>query len=138
MHRYMVARDRQFPCQGTTLTRKEWFQKKKKRVVSLMGCSKCQLVADMNSCPGRMGSLQDIHTVVGVPKLSWHWGLKRWGVMDQEFNPKLETGYYLNVSVCMHAQLCLIVCNPMGYNPPGSSVLGIFQARILSIHSAHE
>ena len=29
--------------------------------------------------------------------------------------------------VCVHAQLCPILCNPL----PGSSVLGIFQARIL-------
>ena len=31
------------------------------------------------------------------------------------------------VCVCVHAQLCPILCNPL----PGSSVLGIFQARIL-------
>ena len=34
----------------------------------------------------------------------------------------------------MHAkspQLCLTVCNPMDCSPPGSSVLGILQARIL-------
>ena len=30
-----------------------------------------------------------------------------------------------------HAQLCLTLCNPMDYSPPGSSVCGIFQARIL-------
>ena len=28
-------------------------------------------------------------------------------------------------------QLCLTLCNPMNYNPPGSSVHGILQARIL-------
>ena len=28
-------------------------------------------------------------------------------------------------------QLCLILCNPMDYSPPGSSVHGILQARIL-------
>ena len=27
-------------------------------------------------------------------------------------------------------QPCLTLCNPMGYSPPGSSVRGIFQARI--------
>ena len=38
--------------------------------------------------------------------------------------------YYL----CMYArslQLCLILCDPMDCNPPGSSVHGILQARIL-------
>ena len=29
------------------------------------------------------------------------------------------------------AQLCLTLCNPMAYSPPGSSVHGIFQARVL-------
>ena len=35
---------------------------------------------------------------------------------------------------CMHAkslQLCLILCDPMDCSPPGSSVHGILQARIL-------
>ena len=34
-------------------------------------------------------------------------------------------------NVCMHAQSCLILCNPMDCSPPGSSVHGIFLARIL-------
>ena len=29
------------------------------------------------------------------------------------------------------AQLCPTLCEPMDYSPPGSSVLGILQARIL-------
>ena len=29
------------------------------------------------------------------------------------------------------AQLCLTLCDPMDYSPPGSSVHGILQARIL-------
>ena len=36
--------------------------------------------------------------------------------------------------MCMHAQSlqsCLILCDPMDCSPPGSSVHGIFQARIL-------
>ncbi|CAI9164674.1 unnamed protein product [Rangifer tarandus platyrhynchus] len=32
---------------------------------------------------------------------------------------------------CMHAQLCPTLCHPMGYSPPGFSVHGILQARIL-------
>ena len=31
----------------------------------------------------------------------------------------------------IHAQLCLTLCDPMDYHLPGSSVLGILQARIL-------
>ena len=33
--------------------------------------------------------------------------------------------------VCMCAQSCLTLCDPMDYIPPGSSVHGLFQARIL-------
>ena len=33
--------------------------------------------------------------------------------------------------VCLVAQSCLTLCNPLGYSPPGSSVQGILQARIL-------
>ena len=38
------------------------------------------------------------------------------------------------LTLCMHAkslQLCLTLCNPMDCSPPGSSVHGILQARIL-------
>ena len=31
---------------------------------------------------------------------------------------------------CLIAQSCLILCNSMDYGPPGSSIHGIFQARI--------
>ena len=37
-------------------------------------------------------------------------------------------------NACVHAkllQLCLAFCNPMDHSPPGSSVHGILQARIL-------
>ena len=36
----------------------------------------------------------------------------------------------LNVSPCMCAQSCPILCNPMDHNPPGSSVQGILQTRV--------
>ena len=36
-----------------------------------------------------------------------------------------------SLCVCVCAQSCLTLCNPMDYSPPGSSVHGIFQARIL-------
>ena len=32
---------------------------------------------------------------------------------------------------CIRAESCLTLCNPMGCRPPGSSVPGIFQVRIL-------
>ena len=36
-----------------------------------------------------------------------------------------------NWHMCMHAQLCLTLCDPMDCSPPGSSVHGTVQARIL-------
>jgi len=35
------------------------------------------------------------------------------------------------VCVCLVAQSCLTLCDPMDHSPPGSPVLGILQARIL-------
>ena len=35
------------------------------------------------------------------------------------------------ISMCVHAQSCLTLCDPMDCSPPGSSVHGILQARIL-------
>ena len=40
-------------------------------------------------------------------------------------------GRGLCVSMCVGAQSCLILCDSMDSSPPGSSVHGIFQARIL-------
>ena len=37
----------------------------------------------------------------------------------------------LKKKLCMHAQSCPTLCNPNDCSPPGSSVHGIFQARIL-------
>ena len=50
---------------------------------------------------------------------------------------QLPTSYLFThgcVYVCVHVsvtQSCPVLCNPMGYSPAGSSVLGILQARIL-------
>ena len=35
------------------------------------------------------------------------------------------------VYMCLVAWLCLTLCNPLDYSPPGSSLHGIVQARIL-------
>ena len=42
-----------------------------------------------------------------------------------------ENSWSTSVCVCVCAQMCPI-CNPIDWNPPESSVHGIFQARILS------
>ena len=38
---------------------------------------------------------------------------------------------HVGLRECVHAQLCLTLCDLMDCSPPGSSVRGIFQARIL-------
>ena len=40
-------------------------------------------------------------------------------------------GATLNQQVCPGAQSCLTLCDPLDYSLPGSSVHGIFQARVL-------
>ena len=63
----------------------------------------------------------------GVPKdQTW---LSDW----TELNLQIYQLKVASVSVHAHSvpQLCLTLCNLMDYSPPGSSVHGIFQARIL-------
>ena len=51
-----------------------------------------------------------------------------------ELNKKLGCIHTMEYCVCVHAKLlqsCLTLCDPIDYSPPGSSVLGILQARIL-------
>ena len=40
-------------------------------------------------------------------------------------------GFIYSMYSCLVAQLCLTLYNPMDCSPPGSSVQGIFQAKIL-------
>ena len=42
-----------------------------------------------------------------------------------------KSGYNLDAVLCSVAQSCQALCDPMDYSPPGSSVHGILQARIL-------
>ena len=44
---------------------------------------------------------------------------------------KSDVGIGNVVGECVRAQLCLTLCNPMDCSPPGSSVRGTLQARIL-------
>ena len=43
----------------------------------------------------------------------------------------LETRSSPTVGVCVHAQSCLTLCDPVDCSPPGSSVRGNSQARML-------
>ena len=52
--------------------------------------------------------------------------------MDKEVAVHMHSGNIL--PACLHAkslQSCPTLCNPVDYSPPGSSVPGILQARIL-------
>ena len=55
-----------------------------------------------------------------------HWYLALW-----ELTELCNACFYLNVCVCGHALSCPSLCNPTDYRPPGSSVHGVSQARIL-------
>ena len=60
-------------------------------------------------------------------------------VVNQTEKTSLWSFYILGdepyVCVCICAQSCLTLCDPMHCSPPGSSVHGIFQARILESES---
>ena len=53
--------------------------------------------------------------------------------MGQHVSPGIKCPVFYQISpVCvLVAQLCLTLCDPTDYSPPGSSDHGIFQARML-------
>ena len=65
---------------------------------------------------------------------NWFTLLDTWnlhGIINQLYSNK---NYFFKVKtavLCLVAQLCLILCDPMDSSPPGSFAHGILQARIL-------
>ena len=59
------------------------------------------------------------------------WVLLREITEDLLFSHLKKLFYLSQVGVCSVVQLCLTLCDPVDCRPPGSSVHGIFQARIL-------
>ena len=60
--------------------------------------------------------------------------MEAWKVYENEMSEKEAQDYAsrgTNASVCSFTQSCLTLCNPTDCSPPGSSVRGIFQARVL-------
>ena len=59
-----------------------------------------------------------------------HFSLSLW---FRSFSLSLFSPYYMHLTlcVCSVAQLCLTLCDPVDCSPPGPSVCGILQARIL-------
>ena len=53
-------------------------------------------------------------------------------LLYSSFSSPLLLYYYCTYCMCLKLlQLCLTLCDPMDSGPPGSSVYGILQARIL-------
>ena len=50
---------------------------------------------------------------------------------NTQFTQLTSSSYLQCVCVCTVTQLCLTLCDPMDCRPPGSSVHGILQARVL-------
>ena len=56
--------------------------------------------------------------------------LLSWQVGSLPLGPQIGAISFYPMRVCSVVQSRLILCNPMDYSPPGSSVHGISQARI--------
>ena len=50
---------------------------------------------------------------------------------DKSFLSACRSSRLFLACMLMHAESCLTLCAPINYSPPGSSVQGISQARIL-------
>ena len=71
--------------------------------------------------------------------ISWSWDLARQSALQHvsilmsvvlALRLYFKQGFW-GVGAGVHVQSCLILCDPMDCSPPGSSVHGIFQGRIL-------
>ena len=104
--------------------------------------------ARVGARPGQWGGLGDLPTplvvwcAVGMPKypvFTSHtlillqapqkWQLGFWSL--RIFCPEFAPAAHVCVYGCLDTQACLTCCDPLGCSPPGSSVHGIPQARIL-------
>ena len=83
-----------------------------------------------NACQAFWASFQGSWAgSVGEPRGA-AWGQRAWWGLCLLPFPQISLSIYL-ISACMHAQSFPTLCAPMGCNPRGSSVHGLFQARIL-------
>ena len=62
------------------------------------------------------------------PQVTGHW---MWSPEMSTFYPGKLGVHYLRKKESEVAQPCPTLCEPMDYSPPGSSIHGIFQARVL-------
>ena len=96
------------------------------KVLSLENLKICQ-ISTMKELENRQKTWRDVSLK----------GIYRWQVSTIKRCSTLLTIRELQMKTiirwccCLVTQLCLILCNPMNYSPPASSVHGIFLARIL-------
>ena len=62
---------------------------------------------------------------------SWHWSWQRFHEYDTKSVGNKNKTRKVWLCLCSVTELCLTLCNPMDCSLPGSSVHGIFEARIL-------
>ena len=82
---------------------------------------------------GKEAGLKSESPIWGSVKLSW---VRAGGVVWRRsggagFSWRVWNLTFYGVKVKLFIQLCPTLCNPMNYSPLGSSVHGIFQAKIL-------
>ena len=80
-----------------------------------------------------MASFQDRWSIkrTGVAGRCWRWVAKRWRPLGWNGRQLVFTARCLFFLCVLVAQSCPTLCNPMDCSPPGSSIQGILQARIL-------
>ena len=90
----------------------------------------CSVLYHCARCPGRYSSYLQECSSPGRGK-DMHLAPK---IQREDMMNSIYKRYHGRPSICcccLIAKLCLTLCNPMDYSLPGSSVHGIFQARIL-------
>ena len=112
----------------------------KKQPISIYQLAKCEHYSYHTKCIDfRYWNINSINNNV-CPVLTvcfpiQQWCLFWWFLLNMQFENHFSLPFLrLFLDVCVHAkslQSCPTLCNPMDSSPPGSSVHGILQARIL-------
>ena len=105
---------------------KVFVSQKAVKVLSLENLKICQISTMKEQLENRQKTWRDVSLK----------GIYRWQVSTIKRCSTLLTIRELQMKTtirwcCLVTQLCLILCNPINYSPPASSVHGIFLARIL-------
>ena len=74
-------------------------------------------------------SLSKLRELV-MDREAWRAAVHGVAKIQTQLNKLIELKHHTIVCICLHAQSCLTLRNPLNCSPPGSSVHGISQARI--------